>query len=352
MALRKKKSIRVGIYFDGHYFYKVSNYYKFEHARQARISIQGLHSYICAEVAARHEAEAADCKVVEAHYFRGRAIKSGNEKAIVGERFFEDALTKEGVDLHYLPLVRGANNELKEKGIDVSLALDAYKKAASKAFDVFVLIAGDGDYLPLVRELQTMGTPIDVMLLSWDFECTNGEVTMTSQDLLEEVKYPIQMAIVIDDRLNTKNPLILGLFEGRQFESPQQGQQGFQPVLQQGPQHISLTAANVPPPFVQQPPIPPFSPQPGTKRKALTEAEMAQERISTILSLNGTGGWIRDVEYNNFYFFYSDVVNKKPDELILGMTLQFRLKFDRKKAELKDNGEPSYRAIGPIYAVD
>ena len=84
----------------------------------------------------------------------------------------------------------------------------------------------------------------------------------------------------------------------------------------------------------------------------MTEIEMAQERISTILSLNGSGGWIRDVEYNNFYFFYTDVVNKKPEELTPGMTLQFRLKFDRIKTEQKDNGEPSYRAIGPIYAVD
>ena len=361
MALRKKKSIRIGIYFDGHYFYKVSNYYKFDHSRQSRISIQGLRSYICGEVATRYDADANDCKVVEAHYFRGRAIKSGSEKAIVGERFFEDALTKEGVDLHYLPLVRGANSELKEKGIDVSLALDAYKRAAAKAFDVFVLIAGDGDYLPLVRELQTMGTPIDVMLLSWDFECSNGDVTMTSQDLLEEVKYPIQMAIVIDDRLNTKNPLVLGLFEPRQFEPQQQVQQGqnMQQGLQQGPQPNTHAAPYTPPPFPQQPQTPPFAqqsppftPQPGAKRKALTEAEMAQERISTILSLNGAGGWIRDLEYNNFYFFYSDVVNKKPEELTLGMTLQFRLKFDRKKAEQKDNGEPSYRAIGPIYAVD
>ena len=350
MALRKKKSIRIGIYFDGHYFYKVSNYYKFDHARQARISIQGLHAYICAEVGARYDADVSECKVVGAHYFRGRAIKSGNEKAIVGERFFEDALTKEGVDLHYLPLVRGASNELKEKGIDVSLALDAYKKAAAKAFDVFVLIAGDGDYLPLVRELQAMATPIDVMLLSWDFECTNGDVTMTSQDLLEEVKYPIQMAIVIDDRLNTKNPLVSGLFEPRQFEPPQQ----VQPGLQQGLPPVGHAAPHIPPPFVQQPPPQSFPPQPAfaSKRKALTEAEMAQERISTVLSLNGTGGWIRDVEYNNFYFFYSDVVNKKPEELTIGMTLQFRLRFDRKKAEQKDNGEPSYRAIGPIYAVD
>jgi hypothetical protein len=286
---------------------------------------------------------------VEAHYFRGRSIKSGNEKAIVGERFFEDALTKEGVNLHYLPLIRSANNELKEKGIDVSLALDAYKKATTKAFDILVLIAGDGDYLPLVRELQTISVPIDVMLLSWDFECANGDVTMTSQDLLEEVKYPIQMANVIDDRLNLKKPVILGLFEPRQIEPP--GQPAFQAVSQ-----VPVTAAVPPPvsPFSSQ--VSPLPAQPAvtgfSKRNALTEAEMAHERISTILSLNGTGGWIRDVEYNNFYFFYSDVVNKKPEELAAGMTLQFRLRFDRKKTEQKDNGEPSYRAIGPIYVVD
>jgi uncharacterized LabA/DUF88 family protein len=349
MALKKKKSIRIGIYYDGHYFYKVSNYYKFDHPRQARISIQGLHNYITKEVSLRLDADSEDCKVVEAHYFRGRSIKSGNEKAIVGERFFEDALTKEGVNLHYLPLIRGANNELKEKGIDVSLALDAYKKATSKAFDILVLIAGDGDYLPLVRELQTISVPIDVMLLSWDFECANGDVTMTSQDLLEEVKYPIQMANVIDDRLNLKNSVILGLFEPRQIEPP--NQMAFQAVNSVNP----VSAVPVQPISPFPPQVSPLPAQPASgfsKRRALTEAEMAQERISTILSLNGTGGWIRDVEYNNFYFFYSDIVNKKPEELTAGMTLQFRLRFDRKKTEQKDNGEPSYRAIGPIYVVD
>jgi len=109
-----------------------------------------------------------------------------------------------------------------------------------------------------------------------------------------------------------------------------------------------------------QVPIPPFPAQnfslPQTsrlpKRKLLTESELAQERISTILSLDASGGWIRDVEYNNFYFFYSDITNKKAEELTAGMTLQFRLKFDRIKTEQKDNGEPSYRAIGPIYVVD
>jgi len=335
MATRKKASIRIGIFYDGHYFYKVSNFYKFDHPRQARISIEGLHKFISNEVSLKLNVETDSCKVVEAHYFRGRASKSNSEKAIVGERYFEDALTREGVDLHYLPLVRGINNELKEKGIDVSLALDAYKKALSKNFDIFVLVAGDGDYLPLVRELQTMSVPMDVMLVSWDFECINGDVTMTSQDLLEEVKYPVQMAHIIDDRLNLKNPIISGLFEPRQNESV--------------PINIQVVAEPI---LVS--PVVPLSSQPPkvTKRKALTDAEMAQERISTILSLNDGGGWIKDLEYNNFYFFFADVVNKKPEELAIGMTIQYQLRYDRIKTEQKDNGEPSYRATGPIYVVD
>jgi len=371
MAARKKPLVKIGVYYDGHYFYKVSNYYKFDHPRQSRIAIAGLHNFIRNEVSVRLDVDIDLCKIVEANYFRGRTVKNGNEKAIVGERYFEDALTREGVNLHYLPLIRGSNNELKEKGIDVSLALDAYKKAAAKTFNIFVLIAGDGDYLPLVRELQAMaGIPIDVILLSWDFECSNGDVTMTSQDLLEEVKYPIQMAIVIDDRLNLKNPFVSGIFEDRQVEAA--------PAQTGTEQPRAFPANSAAPAFVPpaippngDPPLPsstywpssqpspfstsfpPHSPSSyGAKRRPLTEVEMARERISTILSLNGSGGWIRDVEYNNFYFFYSDVVNKKPDDLTVGMTLQFRLRYDRIKTEQKDNGEPSYRAIGPIYAVD
>ena len=344
MAARKKTIIRIGIYYDGYYFYKASNYYKFDHPRQARLSIPGLHNYISTEISTRLGIDIDNCKITEAHYFRGRSPKNGNEKAMLGERYFEDALTKEGVNLHFLPLIRGLNNDYKEKGVDVSLALDAYKKAAAKAFDIFVLIAGDGDYLPLVRELQTMNSAsIDVMLVSWDFECTNGDITMASQDLLEEVKYPVQMANIIDDRLNTKNPIVMALFEPRQTE----------PVITQPYEMPPDTNLNSQPFFLPQDLIQSKQPRTTTtKRKALSEEEMAQERISTILSLDSSGGWIRDLEFNNFYFFHSDVVNKTAEELAVGTTLQFRLKFDRIKTEQKDNGEPSYRAIGPIYGVD
>jgi hypothetical protein len=149
------------------------------------------------------------------------------------------------------------------------------------------------------------------------------------------------MASVIDDRLNTKNPNVMALFEPKQAEPINM------PFYEAPSNQISI-------------PQPPFTPQTFSstlpsrpvKRKVLSEDEMAQERISTILSLDASGGWIRDIEYNNFYFFYSDVINKTAEELAIGTTLQFRLKFDRIKTEQKDSGEPSYRAIGPIYVVD
>jgi len=343
MAPKKKNKIRIGIYYDGYYFYKVSNYYKFDHPRQARISISGLHEYVIHELTLKLNTEAAECMLAEAHYFRGRSPKIGNEKAILGEKFFEDTLTREGVNLHYLPLVRGAYNDPREKGIDVSLALEAYKKSSAGAIDILALIAGDGDYLPLVRELQTMPEkPVDVLLLSWDFTSSSGELTMASQDLLEEARYPVQMSSVIDDRLNMKNPLIQSLFDTRQAEPfPEMN-----PVVPEDVQPSSFSTLFSPQVF------PPHSSLNASKRKVLTDEEMARERLSTILSLDGSGGWIKDAEYNNFYFFYTDVTNKKPHELTIGMTLQFHLKYDKVKTVQKDNGEPSYRAAGPIYAME
>ena len=43
--------LRIGIFYDGYYFYKISNYYKYEHERKSRISISGLHEFIRNEVA-------------------------------------------------------------------------------------------------------------------------------------------------------------------------------------------------------------------------------------------------------------------------------------------------------------
>jgi len=62
---------RIGVFYDGNFFFHVSNYYHYYHPRRARISIAGLHEFIRHHVAASEECDVKYCRIVDAHYFRG-----------------------------------------------------------------------------------------------------------------------------------------------------------------------------------------------------------------------------------------------------------------------------------------
>ncbi len=209
------KLTRIGVFYDGNYFLHVSNYYTYQHARHARLSVSGLHQFIRQSVATEEDVDPRTCHIVDAHYFRGRlsAAEAQRSNKLFADRQFDDILMKEGVVTHYLPIKQKPSGRV-EKGIDVWYALECYELAVLKKFDVVCLIASDGDYVPLIRKLNTLG--IRVVLLSWDFEFTDDagqpRATRTSQDLLEEVTYPIAMHEVIDNRLRRNDALINDLF--------------------------------------------------------------------------------------------------------------------------------------------
>lgn len=273
------KLTRIGVFYDGNFFFHVSNYYNYSHQRKARISIRGLHEFIRHEVAAREGCDARYCQIVDAHYFRGRPSAQDAERrgVLAGERAFDDVLVREGVVTHYLPLAPQG-----EKGIDVWLALEAYELALYKRFDVSVLVACDGDFLPLIRKLNTLGTR--VMLLAWDFECTDREgqqlQTRTAQVLLNEVTYPVMMHQLIDDRARRNDPLVNNLFVPT-----------FQPPGRVGP---------VPNP--------------------------ADVHTGIIQNLQGGYGFIRPSSGgDNVFFFHSELTNSDFNELRIGDEVQYRL---------------------------
>jgi uncharacterized LabA/DUF88 family protein/cold shock CspA family protein len=191
------KLIRMGVVYDGNFFLHVSNYYLYHHERNARISLDGLHAFVRSKVAEFEGTDARYCPIVDAHYFRGRLPSKVVEERnrLLSERVFEDILIRQNITTHYLPVSGAA-----EKGIDVWLALETYELAVLKRFNVIVLIAGDGDFVPLVRKLNALGTR--VMLLGWDFryQDENGEEreTRTSQALQAECTYPLLMSSLID----------------------------------------------------------------------------------------------------------------------------------------------------------
>lgn len=209
--------MKIGVFYDGGFLQFVSDYYRYHHQRRARLSIRGLHSFIENHIAREENVDVRYCHVVDAHYFRGRfpvdeAVAKGK---LEGERAFDDVLMRENVVTHYLP-----RSEAGEKGIDVWLALEAYELAVVKKFNVLALVAGDGDYLPLVRKLNALGTR--VMLLAWDFtyQDDHGRMreTRTAQTLIEEVTLPVHMQTLIDSRSYRADPIIDNLFTEARYE--------------------------------------------------------------------------------------------------------------------------------------
>ncbi len=201
---------RIGIFYDGNYFAYVSNYYCYHHPRKKRLSIKGLHDFIRSEVAALEGTDQRYSHIVDAHYFRGRlpAKEAQLKNTLYNERVFDLVLMREGVVTHYLPM--GAHGE---KGIDVWLSLEAFELSIFKQFNVVVLVACDGDYVPLARKLNALG--VRVMVLGWDFEVNlNGDVrkTVTSQRLLDEATYPIMMSTLIDDKTKKNDTVVNSLF--------------------------------------------------------------------------------------------------------------------------------------------
>lgn len=201
------KLTRIAVYYDGNFFSHISNYYAYEHKRRARIDIEGFQEFIRHKVAEEEQTDVRYAQIVDAHYFRGR--RSASEANLYGERQFDTVLMRAGVVTHYLPLTQRG-----EKGIDVSLALEAYESALLHRYDVLALIAGDGDYVPLVRKLAIAGAR--VMLLGWDIkwidESENERETRTSQALLDVSTYKLLVSSIIDDRAHASSALIDGIF--------------------------------------------------------------------------------------------------------------------------------------------
>lgn len=297
---RDQSLTRIGVFYDGNYFFHVSNFYAYIHERKSRLNIAGLHTFIRNQVAQLEGADPRMCQIVDAHYFRGRLNASdaaNNGNSLYYDRLFDDILSSEGVTTHYLPVKTTQSGVRYEKGIDVWLALEAFELAFYKKFNVLVLIASDGDYVPLVRKLNTLGTR--VMVLSWDFEYTNDYgkqmTTRTSQELLEEVSYPIAMHEIIDNRIKRNEPLINNLFV------PRSGERVFS-KQRAGESYLSESKA-----------------QDAKAEIVITESG---KKVSTIKALKDGFGFIVGVP-KDVFFFHSNLIEYDFNDLEVGDRVEY-----------------------------
>ncbi|MDR1209130.1 MAG: NYN domain-containing protein [Clostridiales bacterium] len=353
------KLIRIGVFYDGQYFFNVSNFYNYQHQRKSRVSISGLHDFVRAEVSAITGTDIRLCQIVDAHYFRGRfsARESDGKNKLLSERLFEDILMYENVVSHYLPLKYDKYDKPQEKGIDVWLALECYECALHKQFDVVCLIACDGDYVPLVRKLHTLGAK--VMLISWDYRYTdeygNARETRTSHKLLEAASYKVLM----HDRINAddadEDAAVRNLFvsynriakaQAEANEDEDTHKEAYDdteddpPVPADGA--AGDTRADVPakPPSARS--FDTYTPHgyvrsfPSFPGFTSYECETLEDGVktSTILVLKDSYGFIKEPAFNNVYFNASKLEGIEFSELEKGMFVNYteELKYGKHTA--------------------
>lgn len=316
---------RIGVFYDGNYFHHVSNYYYYTHDRRRRLSVAGIHAFIRHQLSFETGLPFNLCQIVDAHYFRGRssayeASQRGNQ--LYYDRLFDDILTHEGVVTHYLPL-RLIHGRKEEKGVDMSLALEAYELAHQKSFTTIVLIVSDGEYTPLVRKLNALG--VKVMVLSWDFEYTNHEglrkQTRTSQDLLDACSFPLTMHELIDDPEESDNDVVNNLFV--QIENKHRHDDNYNDNYSEDYTDVEDDE---------------------DYDEEHLDAVSGDSLESEILSLKEGFGFIR-FPNNNLFFHYTDVEDCEFSELQPGEKVSFVL-------DDGDNGQHIARQVRKIMEVD
>jgi uncharacterized LabA/DUF88 family protein len=67
-----------------------------------------------------------------------------------------------------------------EKGIDVALVIDMLSMAYKNAYDVAVLVAGDGDYVGVAEEVRSLGKRVEIAFFENN---PNSSTSMIASDL-------------------------------------------------------------------------------------------------------------------------------------------------------------------------
>lgn len=320
-----RKTLKVGIFYDGNFVNHVSDFYVFRHDIHSRLSLKGLQEFALNQIADKEGLNKEFCKIVDSHVYRGRSTaKSADERDLLyGERVFDDACMYDGITTHYLP-IKKQRGRITEKGTDVWLALDAYEATIQKNLDIVVLVTSDTDFKPLIKKLHSLGAK--TLLLSWNLEWENDgemQVTKTSRDLTEEVTWFIDVAKEFENNSEYHKYIFVQKIEKDYKES-------FTQSIQKGRYSKSRAYDNRDSDYSNQAPDVEFDPE---------------NRIeSEIQSIKNGYGFIL-YPPKNIFFHSKDLINCNFEDLEVGDAVEFQISN-------KPDGEAVAKQISILYASD
>lgn len=114
-------------------------------------------------------------KAIRAHYYT----------SLVGTETDIGAVKASLWDLGFDPIVfKKKRGTTKSKGVDIMLAKDMLTNAFLDNYDTAVLLAGDGDYVPLVEEVKHLGKIVHVVFFQDSKYGLNRNLRLASDQMI------------------------------------------------------------------------------------------------------------------------------------------------------------------------
>ena len=103
--------------------------------------------------------------LVRCYYYNAPLTDDYDHELREGQaRFFESLRRIPYVTVRLGRLHRRSDGSLVEKGIDVSIAVEALSLAFNDGYDETVIVSGDGDYVELVEAIKRHGKQVEIAM--------------------------------------------------------------------------------------------------------------------------------------------------------------------------------------------
>ena len=136
---------------------------------------------------------------LESHFFVGTGLESTDKD----RDYLFNSMEHENIIKHATPLKKKVTGGLKEDAVDTNLVFyatqDYYKR---EEYDYLVLLAGDSDFVPLVKGLAAEA--VKTFVIYMDFEDNELGKTQTAQALLDETDMRENINSLLLERVDEK----------------------------------------------------------------------------------------------------------------------------------------------------
>ncbi len=205
-----KSICRIGVFYDGSYFSYAQSHFYFDRKLGWMMFVP---FHVMIENFLREKEQGYfNYRVVYGGWFQGlyhTGQSTDQQRRLDRNRHLD--LMHAGIDPKYVPMSQAQG----EKGVDISLALDALQVGLEDKIDIAVLVTGDGDFVPLARALMKNGVRVAAVYFEYE---SDKHKSFINERLLNVCNYSLNVNELEKDRKNQ------GMFRGL-FRQPEKGQE-------------------------------------------------------------------------------------------------------------------------------